>query len=389
MLYKRVLFIIDSLGIGGAEKSLLALLSQLNLQKYHADLWILHRGGELESFIPDGINVLPSPHYSAFEGLLLRLSRMYYSIKHRTQRIFGHKCHLAETLWKCTGWAAKVPSETYDVAIAYQQGMPTYLTTKKIRAKKKIVWDNINMMAAGYDMNYNRQFYSKADHIITVSEELQKLMTSYYPELSEKMACVYDILSPAFILNQSAIANAVTLHRQDKETLIVTVGRIAIQKNYPLVIETAHLLRERSVAFRWLIVGDGPERENIESLISDHHLQQTVILLGAKTNPYPYIRQCDIYVQTSSFEGFGLTIAEAKILGKPVVATNFDVVHNQICHEENGLIADMTPASVAENIMRLIADHDLRQHIVDNVLNEQNTTADTEIKKVESLLDED
>lgn len=389
MISKHILFIIDSLGIGGAEKSLLALLSQLNLQKYHVDLWILHRGGELEGFIPDGVNVLPSPHYSTFEGFMLRLSRMCYSLKYRAQRALGHKCHLAETLWKCTGWAAKVPSETYDVAIAYQQGMPTYLTTKKIRAKKKIVWDNINMMAAGYDMNYNRQFYSKADHIITVSEELQKLMTSYYPELSEKIVCVYDILSPAFIRRQSTIAKADTLQKQDKDTLIVTVGRMAVQKNYPLVIETALLLREQGVDFRWYIVGDGPERKRIESLVSDHHLQQTVILLGAKTNPYPYIHQCDIYVQTSSFEGFGLTIAEAKILGKPVVATNFDVVHNQICHEENGLIADMTPASVAENIMRLITDHDLRQRIVDNVLNERNTTADTEIKKVESLLDED
>ena len=98
---------------------------------------------------------------------------------------------------------------------------------------------------------------------------------------------------------------------------------------------------------------------------------------------------CDIYVQTSSFEGFGLTIAEAKILGKPVVSTNFDVVHDQLRHEHNGLIADMTAASLADNIIRLINDNALRQRIIDNVKAETNTTAKTEIKKVEKLLDED
>ena len=108
-----------------------------------------------------------------------------------------------------------------------------------------------------------------------------------------------------------------------------------------------------------------------------------------KTNPYPYMACCDVYVQTSLFEGFGLTIAEAKILGRPVVSTNFDVVHDQITHGENGLIADMTPESVAENIIRLFEDDDLRNHIIANVKKEENTTYISEVEKVEKLLDAD
>ncbi len=389
MTRKRLLFIIDSLGIGGAEKSLLALLALLNRQKYHVDLWIRQRGGELESFIPEGINALPQPHYSTAEKLQYRLAHLYYSVAYRVLRLTGSRRHLAEVLWQCTGWATKVPEGEYDAAIAYQQGMPTYLVTKKIRSKKKIVWDNINMVAAGYDMAYNRQFYAKADRIVTVSEELQKLMVNSYPQLSGKTACIYDILSPDFIRQQSSEGDVGLPQKNNADTLIVTVGRVAVQKNYPLAIEAAGLLRDKGLSFRWYIVGDGPERTYIERLIAEQHLQQQVTLLGALPNPYPYMRQCDIYVQTSSFEGFGLTIAEAKILGKPVVSTCFDVVHDQLRHGHNGLIADMTAESVAENILRLVNDEGLRRQIIRNVEAEKNTTAETEIKKVERLLDED
>ena len=106
-----------------------------------------------------------------------------------------------------------------------------------------------------------------------------------------------------------------------------------------------------------------------------------------RSNPYLYMARCDVYVQTSSFEGFGLTIAEAKILGKPVVSTNFDVVHDQLKHGENGLIAEMTPESVAGNIIHLLENDNLRNQIVANVKRENNNTYISEVKKVESLFD--
>lgn len=386
---KRILFIIDSLGIGGAEKSLLSLLALLNQQKYHVDLWIRQRGGELEGTVPVGVEEVAAPAYSPIERLLHHIALLHYSVTYRLQKLFSRQHHLAETLWRCTGWATKIPNKDYDVAIAYQQGMPTYLLAEKIHARKKIAWVNTNMVAAGYDMDYNRQFYAKADHIVTVSKELMKFVCTSYPQLAKKTECVYDTISPALILQQSDVITPPPTLRNGEDLLLVTVGRIATPKNYPLAIEAARLLRDKGLSFRWYIVGDGPERTYIERLIAEQHLQQQVTLLGALPNPYPYMRQCDIYVQTSSFEGFGLTIAEAKILGKPVVSTCFDVVHDQLRHGHNGLIADMTAESVAENILRLVNDEGLRRQIIRNVEAEKNTTAETEIKKVERLLDED
>ncbi len=115
-------------------------------------------------------------------------------------------------------------------------------------------------------------------------------------------------------------------------------------------------------------------------------MQNNVILLGLKENPYPYMSKADVYVQASSFEGFGMTIAEAKILLRPVVSTNFDVVYDQITDRENGLIAEMTPENVASKILELIQNKELRSHIVSNLEQETNTTSVTEVEKFHALI---
>ena len=146
-------------------------------------------------------------------------------------------------------------------------------------------------------------------------------------------------------------------------------------------------MKQQGLKFHWYLIGEGPERVNIEKQKQMLGVEEEVILLGLQTNPYAYMAQADIYVQTSRFEGFGLTIGEAKILGKPVVSTNFDVVYNQLTHEKNGLIADMTGESVAKNILRLIEDNELRETIITAVKKEENTTYISEVVKVEQLID--
>lgn len=383
---KKLLFVIDSLICGGAEKSLVSLLPLLNQEKYEIHLWMLHRGMVFESLLSENVLVEDEPSYRTWEYLFFRLSHIVYSLLFRINQLLGIKEHTAETLWKCVGKAYKVPKETFDVAIAYQQGVPTYIVSTKINAQKKIAWINADIFAAGYDISYNAAFYDQYDALVPVSQNLESVLREKYPQYSEKYHCVYDILNPDLIRRQSQmpVDDFIFSHQYP---LIVTTGRLAIAKNHRLAVEAAKILQDRGVEFVWLFVGDGEERPNIESLIKIYNLQKYVILLGERTNPYPYMAQCDVYVQTSSFEGYGLTIAEAKILGKPVVSTNFDVVHDQIKHGHDGLIAEMTPESVADNILRLINDTDLKNRIIANVNKEKNTTYMTEVEKVEKLFD--
>lgn len=385
---KRILFVIDSLGCGGAEKSLVSLLPLLNRDKYEIHLWMLHRGGEFESLLPEHIIIEPEPLYGLLERIKKRMASLCYSLTYRIKQLLGIHEHGAETLWKCMGWAFKVPEKNYDVAIAYQQGLPTYLVAKKIRAHKRIAWINADIFSVGYNPVFNARFYTRFDVIVPVSKKLEELLGTHYSQFSDKFHCVYDILNPDIIKKQASEVLDEQFFRGNTIT-IVTTGRLALPKNHLLAVEAAKILRDKGVDFKWFFIGEGSERSRIDNLIKEYNLSDQVILLGMRSNPYPYMARCDVYVQTSSFEGFGLTIAEAKILGKPVVSTNFDVVHDQLKHEENGLIAEMTPESVAENIIRLLEDDDLRNQIVANVKREKNTTYISEVKKVEKLLDAD
>lgn len=126
-------------------------------------------------------------------------------------------------------------------------------------------------------------------------------------------------------------------------TVITTVGRLVTQKGYDIAIEAAHILKEQGADFTWMVCGEGPERKMLEEKIGQYGLQKDFILLGVQANPYPYMKAGDIYVQTSRFEGYCLTLTEARILNRPCVATNFDVVYDQMVQGENGLVVEMTP----------------------------------------------
>ena len=204
---------------------------------------------------------------------------------------------------------------------------------------------------------------------------MESILKNNYRQYSFQYQCVYDIINGALIKLQTKepIKEEVFFR---KDIIIVTTGRMAAAKNYSLAVESAKVLQERGVDFDWFFIGDGEETPMIESQILRFGLHNNV-----------HMANCTIYVQTSTFEGFGLTIAEAKILGKPIVSTNFSVVHDQLINEQTGLIADMTAESVADNIMRLLEDKQLRARIVANLSNEKNETYITEVKKVESLLD--
>lgn len=386
---KKVLFVIDSLGCGGAEKSLISLLPLLNKEKYEIHLWIIHRGGVFESLLPEDIILEKAPVYSKGQSLKCRLAKLRYSVTYRLNTVLRKKEHRAETLWKCIGDAQQVPGAEFDVAVAYQQGLPTYIVATKINARQKVAWVNVNIFNAGYNKDFNADFYAKMDYIVPVSRDLNAILQEKYPQFVGKYVCIYDILNPDIIkrnAEESMVEQNLFTHQQ---ITLVTVGRLAIQKNYLLAVDAAKMLNDEGVDFRWFFVGEGSERPNIEQRIAQYGLGDRVILLGLRTNPYPYMKNCSIYVQTSSFEGFGLTIAEAKILGKPVVSTNFDVVRDQLVHEQNGLIAEMSAKSVAEQVVRLLTDESLCKHILENVKNEHNLTYLTEVKKAERIFDED
>lgn len=383
---KKILFIIDSLTCGGAEKSLVSLLPLLNRDKYDISLWMLTPTGPFISLLSKDIHIIAQPSYNRWEQLKIMGARLWFSLFIRIIRILKIKEHGAETLWKCIGWAYKIPKGNWDAVFAYQQGFPTYLVAEKFKTARKFAWVNADIFAAGYNTKFNKNFYQKFTRIVPVSSILKDLMLERMPEFKDKYYVVYDILNPNVIRELSAELEF-NLRKNSQESVFVTVGRLVPPKGYDIAIKAASILKQHGVKFHWYFVGEGPERTNIEKWKKELGVDTEVVLLGLQTNPYAFMAQADIYVQTSKFEGFGLTIGEAKILGKPIVSTNFDVVHNQLTHEKNGLIADMTGESVAGNILRLLEDRELKETILSTVQKEENTTYLSEAVKVEQLID--
>ncbi|WP_172473158.1 glycosyltransferase, partial [Thomasclavelia cocleata] len=135
------------------------------------------------------------------------------------------------------------------------------------------------------------------------------------------------------------------------------------------------------------VIGEGNQRQLLEDKIRKNKLEDIFILLGAKSNPYPYFKACDIYIQPSRFEGFGITIAEAKMFNKPIVATNFDAVRLQITNNINGLIVDLTPESIAYGIQKMINDNGYRNNIIEN-LKQEDVNNYEELDKFYEIIEE-
>lgn len=374
---KSVLFLIDSLTCGGAEKSLISLLPLLDYTKIDVDLMMVFRGGVFEDYIPKQVNIIDFPNPKGFYSEICLLGFRII------RRLFPNH-HGAEMRWRAMSSVHRVLAKSYDVAIAYQQGFPTYFLSEKVKAIKKYAWINVDLEKAGYRPAFNRIFYDKMDKIVPVSDRLCEMLKESHYVNSCKLYTVFDILNVDLIKKMSL--ERVPVRKYSNELVIVTVGRMVVPKGYDLAVETAKILKLKDISFKWYFVGDGAMRPKIEQMVSVWGLEKNIVFVGMTPNPYPYMAAADIYVQTSKFEGFGLTLNEARILNKPVVSTNFPVVFNQIRDGENGLICEMRAESIAEKILLLASDEQLRSKLIKATKKEVNTTSITEPRKVMNLI---
>ncbi len=382
----KVLFVIDSLACGGAEKSLLTLLPLLDHNKMVIDLLVITRGGILEQYIQNNIRIISLPKTTKFGTLSFKFRQLCFSVQLRILKLLRIREHGAETRWKTMGPSYPKLNTIYDVAIAYQQGLPTYYVAEKVNATRKYAWINADIKNFGYSENFNKKFYNSMTNVITVSNRLNSIMRRTEYTDPTKLLTIFDIINTDLIKRMSLDPIPSECKKAPYSLCITTVGRMEKPKNYPLAVEVAKILKDNGLKFHWYFVGDGSERFHVENLIERYCLQNEITLAGLQPNPYPYMAKCDIYVQTSSAEGFCLTTCEAKLLNKPIVSTNFPVIHDQITNGVNGLIAEMTPDSISEKIMLLVNDSNLRNKIIDATKIEINKTTITESTKVNNLI---
>jgi glycosyltransferase involved in cell wall biosynthesis len=237
----------------------------------------------------------------------------------------------------------------------------------------------------GIDLNKENNYFNKLDYIVTVSEELVRILKKNFPNNEKKIKCIYNIVSSR-VVNKLSNENVVFKKGSNTNISLISVGRLAKEKGLDISLEAVDILVNKGYNIKWYLIGDGNMREFLEKTINEKQLTDRVIFLGQKENPYPFIKESDIYIQTSRYEGKSISIDEAKILAKPIVITNFGTAKNHINDGETGIISKMDAVSVANDIERLIKEKDLRTRLIEN-LNKEDFGTEREINKLYELIE--
>lgn len=384
---KKLLIVIDSLGNGGAEKSLINLLSLIDYSKYNIDLALFSRGGINEKYVPAEVNYLPVITLKKPHGILASISyyfsRIVYSISARLKKPKTAN-DFSIRFWHSFSKYLPEIGPDYDVAFAYAQRLPTLYVASKVHAKHKYAWMNVTIHHDDALRKFYLPYFRKFDKMICVSTDVEDTVLKSYPELQNKTKVIYDINNPDFIKKLSG--EYVPFDKYGNRIDILTVARLNFeQKGYDILLKACKILKERGYHFKWRALGDGENRDEIRRLVVKYQLEDYFELCGIQANPYPYFSHSDIYVQTSRYEGFGLSIAEARILGLPVVTTPYDCVNLQIKNGINGIISTFDPEKLAKDIARLIDNRPLYDSIHNYLI--QNVTGNVdEFGKIEEIL---
>lgn len=253
--------------------------------------------------------------------------------------------------------------------IGYGQGIATYFACEKVTAKKKIAWLNTDLEKAHYDIDFVQKFYMKVDNIFVDSQNGKNSVCRLFPEMSEKTYVFRNILNKEeieFKGNEDIVE-----HLPDKN-IILSIGRLVEAKAFHLAVRAAKILKDHQKEFVWYIIGEGAERIKLEQEIKNLGLENDVILLGKRSNPYPYLKHCDYYVQTSIYEGSCITLDEAMVFQKAIITTDFPAAKEKIFHKQNGYIVPMQAEAIASGVEEMMENNRLRIECVNYLANSTN-----------------
>lgn len=370
---KTVAIVMGPIYLGGAERALINMLKHFDYTNYRVVLWICGEEQGNIQLIPPSVEVryvnseFAVPDTKSPKAPLSVLKSSYYRLlaKLTIQNDEKNKHYFSRTL-------PLVSPENYDCIIAYRGWDASVLrfAFHRLSGKKRIIW----MHNDTYDTQFPFPlYYGKADRIFCVSKTIKQHMLEKYRLSPKKLSVFYNILDEQDVLRKGELPCTESM----EHPALLSVGRLSWEKGFEMIPETAAILKQKGHTFCWYIIGEGYKRRDIVPKIAEFGVEDCVVLLGAKDNPYPFFKACDIFVQTSVTEGYCITTAEAKLFYKPVVTTNLPVMYEQFRDHSNGLIAEeITPASLARSIHELLSDPTLCQKLSDQLRAEQGNRPD-------------
>lgn len=379
---KKVLISSFDMEIGGVERSLISMLENFDYENYNVDLMLYSHSGDLMKLLPKTPNLLTeNKKYKTFRLSILetikrgnfligiaRLRARFNAKKIMNKRNLNDSGYIQmQYMWKYALPFLPRLEKQYDVAISYL--WPHYFVADKVDAKIKIGWIHTDYSTIHTDIEMDLLMWNKFDYIVSISDEVTEAFLKKYPSLKDKIILVENITAVNFIRQMSEEKQNEIIKNKDSFN-IASVGRFCYQKGFDNAIKALKILHDRGYKnIKWYIVGYGGDEYIYRQLIKENNLEDSFIILGKKTNPYPYMKNCDLYVQPSRYEGKAVTVSEAQILGKAVMITNYATAHSQVNNGVDGYIADLSIEGIANGIEKLYKDEEYRKELELNCKN--------------------
>lgn len=355
---KKIVFVSQALWIGGIETALVNLINKLDYDKYDVTCLITENYLDMAERLTKNCRLIVADRHSLVTFTKPYKFKRLYDILEEPQGANKFRrlvWHILNILFKAlenhlySGYIkTQLNGEIFDTAIIYSD-RTAEIAVKAIKAKKFLMFYHHGGMRKEYHDCYG---YKKSEKIIAVSDNITKSLKEYRKKYADKIVTVNNVTDINSIIEKSNEPIEEELFSKNNFN-IVSCGRLSPVKGLSFAVEAvAKLVEEGCTDINWYIIGGGPIEAEIKEQISAHKMEKHIFMLGMKNNPYPYMKKCDLFIQPSIFEGYSLSIMEAKVLGVPILATHA-AAGKQIENGVDGFLCEASTASVYENILRL------------------------------------
>lgn len=338
----KILFLINTLKGGGAEKVLVDLVNTLDSNRYDITVQTISDKGVHKQALCDGVRY----------KTMIRTKNLYL------HKLFSYLINFVlppKLVYKCF---VRAP---YDFEVAFLEGVPAKILSGSTNKKaKKYAWIHTDMfrhfeshLTIYKDVEQHKRMYARFDKILCVSKGAKEGFLKRFGDF-ENVDVVYNLYNDKHILQaaqeaQDAIAD-------DGMFKVVSVGRLTEVKGFDRLLKVHKRLLSEGFLHKLYILGEGEKRAALEEYIRENALEDSVVLLGFSKNPYKYMQACDLFVCSSHAEGLSTVVAEMLILGKPVVSTRVAGAEELLAHGKAGMVVDNSEQGIYEGIKAMLEE---------------------------------
>lgn len=393
---KKILISVTEVDIGGIDRSLLGLLDAIDYNEYEVDLFVYNHHGSMMNQINQNVNLLKENKialaskesisfcikHGHFLIALARILGKIISIIRRKKYNANFDVGMVYTNKFVNKYLIKKIKKHYDVALSFAG--PHYFILDNVDADIKMGWIHTDLSSSyeSFDVNFEKKMWSDLDYVVSISEKCKDSFAKIYPQLESKTIIIENCLSKKSIMKQT------DEHIEDMNTdsiKLLSIGRFCDAKNFENIPSICKQIIENGYNVKWFIIGFGELENIIREQINACDMENNIIILGKKENPYPYILQCDLYVQPSRYEGKCVAVREAQLLNKPVVITNYNTAQNQLVDGVDGVIVPLENDGCAEGICSVLSNQTLIDELIENTKKNDYTNS-SELQKIYDLI---